>query len=87
VLLFAILFYASRPLFWIAWTQGEYAGVEGYVTYPVWPVRLVILIGSACAAIQYAIFSWQQLAAAFGAPSGPDRPLEQDDSIQAGVLH
>jgi TRAP-type C4-dicarboxylate transport system permease small subunit len=87
VFLFAILVYASLPLFWIAWTQGEYAGIEGYVTYPVWPVRLILVIGCACAAIQYAIFASQQLSAAFGAPSGPDRALGQDGTLRTEVLH
>ncbi len=85
--LFAILFYASRPLFWMAWLQGEYAGVEGYVTYPVWPVRLVILIGCACAAIQYAILAWQQLSAAVRGVSGPDQPLEHNSALRTKVLH
>jgi TRAP-type mannitol/chloroaromatic compound transport system permease small subunit len=87
VFLFAILVYASWPLFWIAWTQGEYAGIEGYVTYPVWPVRLVILIGCACAAVQYAIFAWQQLSAAGRPPPGPHRSLDHDGTFRAEVLH
>jgi TRAP-type mannitol/chloroaromatic compound transport system permease small subunit len=80
VALFTILFYASRPLFVYAWTQSEFYGVEGYVTYPVWPVRLVILIGCACVAIQYALFAWQQLSAALtgdidrGLPLGGHEP-------------
>jgi TRAP-type C4-dicarboxylate transport system permease small subunit len=83
--LFAVLFYASWPLFRIAWTQNEYAGVEGYVTYPVWPVRLVILIGCACATIQYALFAWQQFSGAFGDPD-PQGPLARSDRAQE-VLH
>jgi TRAP-type C4-dicarboxylate transport system permease small subunit len=87
VALFAILFYASRPLFWIAWTQYEYFGVEGYVTYPVWPVRLVILIGCACAAIQYTIFAWQQFSTAVDASPESDPPPDRDGTFGTEVLH
>jgi TRAP-type C4-dicarboxylate transport system permease small subunit len=64
--LFAILFHASFPFFIRSWTGGEYAGIEGYVSYPVWPVRLIILIGCACAAIQYLLFAWRDFRIATG---------------------
>jgi TRAP-type mannitol/chloroaromatic compound transport system permease small subunit len=55
--LFAVLVYGSyRPLL-RSWASGEYAGVEGYVTFPIWPVRLVIVVGCALAALQFLIFA------------------------------
>ncbi len=54
---FAVLFYACRPLFVRAWTQGLYAGIEGYVTYPTWPVFLILLIGCVCSGLQFLIFA------------------------------
>lgn len=51
--LFAVLLYASYPLFLRAWESGEFVGVEGYVAFPTWPVRLAILVGCACACIQF----------------------------------
>jgi TRAP-type mannitol/chloroaromatic compound transport system permease small subunit len=51
--LFAVLLYASYPLFLRAWDSGEFVGVEGYVAFPTWPVRLAILVGCACAFIQF----------------------------------
>ena len=63
---FVILLWACTPLFWRAWQRGDYAGVEGYVTYPDWPVYLILLIGSACSAIQYAVFAWNELSRASG---------------------
>lgn len=60
---FAVLFNASLPMFLSSWASGEYAGIQGYVTYPVWPVRLIILIGSACAGLQFLIFAWRNLGA------------------------
>jgi TRAP-type mannitol/chloroaromatic compound transport system permease small subunit len=76
VFLFGVLFEASAPLFWKSWVGGEYAGIEGYVSYPVWPVRLIILIGSACAALQYAVFVWQDFNVVFGR-----RPLDSSDDF------
>ena len=72
--LFALVFEASYPFFVEAWSTGEYAGIQGYVSYPVWPVRLIILIGCAVAAIQYCLFAWRDLAVVSGwlAPADPD---------------
>jgi TRAP-type mannitol/chloroaromatic compound transport system permease small subunit len=54
---FAVLVYGSyRPLL-RSWASGEYAGVEGYVTFPTWPVRLIIVVGCALAAIQFLLFA------------------------------
>jgi TRAP-type mannitol/chloroaromatic compound transport system permease small subunit len=61
---FVILVWACAPLFWRAWQRGDYAGVEGYVTYPYWPVYLILLIGSACSALQYLMFSIDELSRA-----------------------
>ncbi len=47
--LMAILLYSSIPLFTQAWRIDEYVGAQGDFMAPVWPVKLVILIG--CAAM------------------------------------
>ena len=72
--LFALVFHASYPFFVEAWITGEYAGIQGYVSYPVWPVRLIILIGCAVAAIQYCLFAWRDVAVVSGflEPADPD---------------
>ena len=64
--LFLVLFIACRPLFVNAWVNNEYAGVEGYVSYPFWPIRLVMLIGCACSMLQYLMFAWAQFGRAAG---------------------
>ena len=71
--LFVLIFEASYPFFVEAWSTGEYAGIQGYVSYPVWPVRLIILIGCAVAAIQYCLFAWRDVAvvAGFLEPADP----------------
>ncbi|RJR41593.1 MAG: TRAP transporter small permease [Desulfobacteraceae bacterium] len=48
----AILVVYSIPLFREAWTINEYEGAEGDFTAPVWPVKLIIVIGSLVAALQ-----------------------------------
>lgn len=60
-MIFFVLLRASLPLFLKSWGSGEYAGIEGYITYPVWPVRLIILIGSLCAGLQFLLFAWRDL--------------------------
>ena len=71
--LFIVLFIACRPLFARAWASGEYAGVEGYVTYPFWPIYLILLIGCACSAVQFLMFAWSELGQAAGI-AGADAP-------------
>ena len=68
---FAALFYGSTPFLLRAWGSGEYAGVEGYITFPTWPVRLVILVGAALACLQYLLFAWRDLLIALGRAPAP----------------
>ena len=59
--LFAVLFYGSYPFLLDSWRSSEYAGVEGYVTFPIWPVRLVILAGAGLACLQFVLIAWREL--------------------------
>lgn len=43
---FATLIAGSIPRFVDAWEQGYYAGNKGIVVIPVWPVRLIIVVGA-----------------------------------------
>ena len=69
--LFAVLFYGSYPFLLDSWRSNEYAGVEGYVTFPIWPVRLVILAGAGLACLQFAFIAWQELGRMVGRRSTP----------------
>jgi len=51
--LMAILLYSSIPLFTKAWRIDEYVGARGDFMAPVWPVKLIILIGCAAGATQF----------------------------------
>jgi TRAP-type mannitol/chloroaromatic compound transport system permease small subunit len=64
--LFAVLFYASYPFFLRSWESGEFVGVEGYVAFPTWPVRLAILVGCACAFIQFVHLATRDLQIVVG---------------------
>lgn len=64
--LFVILFFSCRPIFVRAWRNGDYAGVEGYITYPYWPIYLILLIGCACSAAQFFAFAWNETSRALG---------------------
>jgi TRAP-type mannitol/chloroaromatic compound transport system permease small subunit len=64
--LMGILFNSSIPLFIKAWRINEYVGAEGDFMAPVWPVKLIILIGCAAGAIQFflmAVGSFRKMAA------------------------
>ena len=68
--LFVILFLASYPFFTKAWRIDEYVGAEGDFMAPVWPVKLIILIGCAAAVIQFLIVAARNFRDLFG----PARP-------------
>ena len=74
--LMAILFRASIPLFTKAWRIDEYVGAEGDFMAPVWPVKLIILIGCVAGTIQFLIMSYdsfRQFVISKIRTGGPDR--------------
>lgn len=56
--LMAVLFYSSIPMFTRAWRINEYVGAQGDFMAPIWPVKLIILIGSAAGAIQFFLMAY-----------------------------
>jgi TRAP-type C4-dicarboxylate transport system permease small subunit len=64
-ILFGILFWASWPYFTKAWRINEYVGAEGDFKAPVWPVKLIILIGCVAAGIQFLLMAGQDFHEAF----------------------
>jgi TRAP-type mannitol/chloroaromatic compound transport system permease small subunit len=55
--LMAILLHSSIPLFTKAWRIDEYVGAQGDFMAPVWPVKLIILIGCTAGAIQFLLMA------------------------------
>jgi len=56
--LFWLIFQGSYPMLTKAWKIGEYVGAEGDFMAPVWPVKLIILIGSTAAIIQFLLLAF-----------------------------
>jgi len=48
---------ASYPLFVKSWVRGTFEGTIGDFTAPVWPVKLVILIGCSALVVQLVLFA------------------------------
>lgn len=51
------LYSASLPLFTKAWKRGTFEGTVGDFTAPVWPVKLIILIGCLALIVQLLLFA------------------------------
>lgn len=68
---FAIIVHASLPLLIRSWSSNDYAGVAGYFTVPTWPLKLIILVGSACAAVEFLRRAWRLLRLALEPGNGP----------------
>ena len=60
-LFMALILYGSVPIFIESVEKGFYAGVEGLVTFPVWPVKLIIVIGCSVTLLQFLVFAWRYL--------------------------
>ena len=49
----AVILHATWPLFGRAWSRGEFVGAIGDFTAPTWPVKAMILLGSAILILQF----------------------------------
>ena len=67
--LFGVILYGSYPMFIKAWKIDEYVGAEGDFMAPVWPVKLIILIGSLAAIIQFSLIAFRNFKD-LGSPEG-----------------
>ena len=54
VVVVSAILYATYPIFLKAWQRSEFVGAAGDFTAPVWPVKLMILIGGLLLALQFA---------------------------------
>ncbi len=60
-LFMALILYGSVPLFIESVEKDFYVGVEGLFTAPVWPVKLIIVIGCIVTLLQFLVFAWRYL--------------------------
>ena len=56
-----VIAYATWKPLAQAWDGNEYLGVEGVFTFPIWPMRAVVLLGGVLAAVQYLLLVIQDL--------------------------
>lgn len=75
-----IVFKGTLPIFDRAWTRNQFMGIEGVFTFPVWPIRAVVL---SCAIITVAQYVLMALEAAWlcwkGEPELPELPGDQSE--------
>jgi len=64
-----VIAYATWPIAVRAWTNSEFLGIEGVFTFPTWPMRFVVVLGAALAALQYALLVWHDLRNSVQAPA------------------
>ncbi len=50
-----------------AWERGYFAGNEGLFVVPVWPIRLILVIGCIAVAMQFVAMAWGHVRAALDA--------------------
>ncbi|MBI2492660.1 MAG: TRAP transporter small permease [Candidatus Rokubacteria bacterium] len=63
--LMALIFGASVPRFVDVWRSGDYVGTHQHFTAPLWPVQLMILIGSAFTTAEFLLLAGRHLRAAW----------------------
>ena len=63
---FVTIIMGSIPRFIDAWQRGYFSGNKGIFVVPVWPVRLVLVIGALTVVIVFLGLAWKNLAALAG---------------------
>jgi TRAP-type mannitol/chloroaromatic compound transport system permease small subunit len=56
-----LVVYGSIPLLIESVEEDFYVGVQGLFAAPVWPVKLVIVIGATVTALQFLVFAWRYI--------------------------
>ena len=67
---FMTLIAGSVPRFIDAWERGYYAGNKGIIVIPIWPVRLIIVIGAVTVVFVFLGLVRKHLAALVGKGDG-----------------
>ncbi|MWB79048.1 TRAP transporter small permease subunit [Pseudooceanicola sp. 216_PA32_1] len=73
VVTFAVVTWYVTPKFIEAWVDGTYVGSLGRFTMEIWPILLIIVVGSALTLLQYLAHALHHLLAAanLAAPPAP----------------
>ena len=60
---FIFILLGAVPRLIEAWERGYFAGNEGLFVVPVWPIRLILVIGCIVVAVQFALLAWRNVQA------------------------
>jgi TRAP-type mannitol/chloroaromatic compound transport system permease small subunit len=69
MLLLATLCWASWGPLLEAFRIDEYVGAVGDFQAPMWPIRLIIVLGSACTSLGFLFLAWADMRAAWWRPA------------------
>ncbi len=58
---FIFILFGAIPRLIEAYERGYFAGNEGLFVVPVWPIRLILVIGCIVVAIQFALLAWRNV--------------------------
>ncbi len=64
---FVTILIGAIPRLIEAYERGYFAGNVGLFTVPVWPIRLILVVGCVVVAIQFLVLAWRNLKALRGA--------------------
>jgi TRAP-type mannitol/chloroaromatic compound transport system permease small subunit len=69
MMLLATICWASWGPLLEAFRIGEYVGAVGDFQAPMWPIRLIVVLGSACTSLVFLFLAWADLRAAWRVPA------------------
>ena len=58
---FIFILFGAIPRLIEAYERGYFAGNEGLFVVPVWPIRLILVIGCIVVATQFALLAWRNV--------------------------
>ena len=70
---FLTIIAGSIPRFIDAWERGYYSGNKGIFVVPVWPVRLILVIGAVTVVFVFLGLVWRHLSALRTPPNGDEQ--------------
>lgn len=64
-LFFVTIIMGAAPMLVDAWQRNYYAGNKGIFAVPLWPVRLILVVGTVTVVLVFAGLAWKHLASLF----------------------
>jgi tripartite ATP-independent transporter DctM subunit len=74
------------PMLDKAWTEGDFAGVQGAYMIPIWPFKLALLVGAALGLLQFVWAAGENMRAMFFPPRGQPTERHAAGRHLSGVL-